>query len=55
MANLTLQMAFDSSYIDFKIDELNLLHKVSLLNVGNSYLTRGISDDLFNKEIPINA
>jgi hypothetical protein len=51
MANLTLQMAFDSSYIDFKIDELNLLHKVSLLNVGNSYLTRGISDDLFNKEI----
>jgi hypothetical protein len=38
MQTVTLQLSFDSSYIDFNLEKQpKLLHKVSLLSVGNSY------------------
>lgn len=46
MADITLQMCFDSSFIDFNMEDGDtFLHKVSLLSVGNSYHKDNITDD----------
>lgn len=51
MPTVTLQMSFDSSYIDLNLEsQEKFLHKVSLLSVGNSYL---FEDDFNPSEIEI--
>jgi hypothetical protein len=51
MPTVTLQMSFDSSYIDFNLEsQEKFLHKVSLLSVGNSYLFK---DDFNPSELEI--
>ncbi|MCF0075660.1 hypothetical protein LZD49_34630 [Dyadobacter sp. CY261] len=43
MSTVTLQLSFDSSYIDFNLEmQPKLLHKISLLSVGNSYDLNGL-------------